>query len=109
IINISYLISIKYTPNSRYSNKSFLVITGNPSTSTLASTSIINIYPNPSNTGIFNVEGTGISKIEVLDNLGRIVFSTTTKTIDLSTQSKGIYIANITTASGISIKKLVVE
>lgn len=70
----------------------------------------INIFPNPSS-GIFQIEGQ-ISSVEVFDNLGRLILSSTnTNTIDLTDFGQGMYHAKIqTTENGPSaVVKLIVQ
>ncbi len=70
----------------------------------------IKIFPNPSS-GIFQIEGQ-ISSVEVFDNLGRLILSSTnTNTIDLTDFGQGMYHAKIqTTENGPSaVVKLIVQ
>ena len=78
----------------------------------------VSVYPNPSN-GIVNIEveldGSSTASINVLNNLGQIVFNETQSTdgkmrIDLSTLSTGVYTVKVdidgkTTAQRISLVK----
>jgi hypothetical protein len=74
------------------------------------------LYPNP-NSGIFNLQFenlTGKALIEVYNITGQLVFSevlnnSIIKTIDLSKQSKGIYLVKVKTDSYSSSEKIVVE
>ncbi len=70
------------------------------------------IYPNPS-AGQFIVEGENIRKIEIIDIIGRTVYSSlinqTRQSIDLSTQQRGIYFVEVTTNRGTTINKLILE
>ncbi len=52
------------------------------------------VYPNPSS-GIFHVEGYEVSKISVFDCLGRMLFVSSTKEIDLNSYGSGMYYARI--------------
>jgi len=89
-----------------FSNITDLLITSVP---VLTDMFPVNIYPNPSSTGIFQVDGEQISRVEVMDILGHVLF-TTTKTIDLSAYAKGIYNARIISTMGsTSYKKIVVQ
>lgn len=71
-----------------------------------------NVYPNPSNTGIFTLSNP-LSKemnIEIYDISGRLVIpNKTSKTIDLSSFSKGIYFAKVISGNSSQIIKLVHE
>jgi len=67
------------------------------------------IYPNPSN-GIFHIEGDNVDKIEVFDNVGRLLLkSGNQQTIDLSAFSNGVYFAKIYYGKGVGNIKLVVK
>jgi superfamily I DNA and/or RNA helicase len=70
----------------------------------------INIYPNPS-AGQIIVEGENIYKIEIIDIIGRTVYSSlinqTRQSIDLSTRRRGIYFVEVTTNRGTTIHKLI--
>lgn len=70
------------------------------------------IYPNPS-AGQFIVEGENIRKIEIIDIIGRTVYSSlinqTKQSIDLSTHQRGIYFVEVTTNRGTTINKLILE
>lgn len=70
------------------------------------------VYPNPS-AGQIVVEGENIQKIEIIDIIGRTVYSSlirqTKQSIDLSTQQKGIYFVVVTTYTGTTINKLILE
>jgi hypothetical protein len=87
-----------------FSNKSMVYM----SVDELQNNISIKIYPNPSK-GIFNIEAKNISRIEVLDNLGRKVLTTNNPIIDMSKQSSGIYNARVYTKAGVGNCKLVVE
>lgn len=65
------------------------------------------IYPNPS-TGIFHIEGP-ISLVEIRDNIGRVIMTTTQSTIDLAAYSSGIYFATIHHTKGSTNCKLIVQ
>ncbi len=69
----------------------------------------INIYPNPSN-GVFNVEGNGIQRVEVLNAMGQTLFIQETQDnriqIDLSGKAKGMYLLRVVTENGILSNQL---
>ena len=73
-------------------------------------TEVVNIFPNPSD-GVFNIEGNGIRKIEVVDIYGQVVFSkeneNTTIKIDLSGKTAGLYLLRVVTDNGIMTKQLI--
>lgn len=76
----------------------------------------INIFPNPSN-GVFNVEMGTVSmdgaEINVMTLTGQRVFSTNTSEsalqIDLSAVAAGMYMVQIKTNEGVSVKKITKE
>jgi hypothetical protein len=63
------------------------------------------IAPNPT-TGTFRVEGKDITRIEVLNAAGAIVYQGTSTSIDLSSRPEGIYYVRINTGQGIVVKKV---
>ena len=71
---------------------------------------LVNVYPNPSN-GIFNIEGEGIRKIEVIDVYGQVILSKEIKDtniqVDLSGKAAGAYLLRVVTDGGITTHKLV--
>jgi hypothetical protein len=73
-------------------------------------TQSIRIYPNPS-TGIFNITGyNGIVSLKVLDVFGKEVLSKTMNlpaAVDLSKQSKGVYLISIKTEQHTLFEKLI--
>ena len=70
----------------------------------------IHVYPNPSN-GIFNIEGEGIQKIEVIDIYGQVILSKEVKNanhkVDLSDKAAGAYLLRVVTVDGIVTHKLI--
>jgi hypothetical protein len=76
----------------------------------------IKIYPNPSSTGIFQLEVPNNKEetfIQVVDKLGRIVLKSTlseiTSTIDLVGYSSGVYFATIRNTQGSTNCKLIIQ
>lgn len=73
----------------------------------------IGVYPNPASNFITinNKNNLPINAISIADTNGRIVLETknATSTIDINNLSKGIYLVNITSEFGNSVKKLVKE
>ena len=71
------------------------------------------IYPNPSNTGEFNIKYSGlITEVEVFDMLGRIIIlpvDFTEKVIDGKALANGKYMARIHTSQGVIMKELVIK
>lgn len=70
----------------------------------------VHVYPNPSN-GVFNVNGVGVRKVEVVNAYGQIVYSLETKDdalrIDLSDMTAGTYLLRVVADGGVSTRKLV--
>ena len=80
----------------------------------------INIYPNPSQGGVFELVIENINRnkfrISVLDYTGRLVFHSEEKakgefrkTLDLSTFSKGVYTIRLESDSRMEVRKLVIQ
>jgi hypothetical protein len=68
----------------------------------------VSIYPNPS-TGVFTVEGEGITNIVVTDLSGRVLkMYTTTSTIDLSEFAQGVYNVRVWTSQGSTNRQLMI-
>jgi hypothetical protein len=83
--------------------------------------SAIVIYPNPTS-GLITIEGEDIEVVEVFDISGKSIYKTVIErsgamtqspikmlNIDLSTYSKGIYLVNVKTNSGVVVRKIVLE
>ena len=72
----------------------------------------VNIFPNPSN-GIFNIEGNGLRKIEVVNAFGQTVLlrevENSLMQIDLGDKAAGVYLLRVITNNGITTKQLVKE
>ena len=74
---------------------------------------LFSVYPNPANTSITvpTIEGAKLLSIEIIDNIGRVVYSETienannSKTIDVSGLNNGIYFYRLSDNSSISISK----
>ena len=70
----------------------------------------VSVYPNPSN-GIFNIEGEGIRKIEIVDIYGQVILSNETGSdnlqVDLSDKAVGAYLLRVVTDGGVTTHKLV--
>jgi hypothetical protein len=50
-----------------------------------------------------------IKSIDVLDITGRLIYTTTAKTIDCSNFAKGVYFITLTTENGKAVKKFIKE
>lgn len=72
----------------------------------------VNVYPNPTSSSL-NISADGMSNIEIVDMLGRIVIELNVNsdnvTLDVSSLAKASYVVRITTASGVAVRSLVVE
>jgi len=85
------------------------VASGTTAVEVVESNNDIRIFPNPSG-NLFRVQGTGISKIEVLTMAGNLLFTTkNTSEIDLGNTESGVYLVRITTSDKTVIKKLIKE
>jgi hypothetical protein len=61
----------------------------------------IEIYPNPSESGLFNIKAIDLQSIEVFNYLGMNVLSSTNKTLlDIQNQPNGIYLVKISFNKG---------
>ena len=82
----------------------------------------LSVYPNPSASGVFNLQLTSGIKagtaVRVFDNVGRLVLnqalnatsvSSQLATIDLSKEKAGLYTLELRTESGVAQQKLVIE
>ncbi|MBQ9472978.1 MAG: T9SS type A sorting domain-containing protein [Bacteroidales bacterium] len=67
----------------------------------------VNVYPNPT-TGVINISGAEVTRVEVLDLVGRMVarFDNTSR-IDLNRLSAGAYTLRITTTEGMMLRRVV--
>jgi len=91
-----------------FSNITNNIITGIPS---LSSTIPVTIYPNPSSDGIFHLEGDKVSRVEVMDQVGKIItiIDNSSTTIDLSVFASGVYYARVSNAQGSQVYKLMIQ
>lgn len=73
---------------------------------------VVNVYPNPSK-GIFNIEGNGIRKVEIINTYGQVIYSKENENnnlhIDLNNQAIGVYFLRVITDQGIVTKQLIKE
>jgi hypothetical protein len=101
-----------YTIEARHSNltdTAIVYIKQNTAVDPLAVELNLQVYPNPSNTGEFNVrfDGRQQSKLEVLDAQGRVVLrSSGEDRVDLSQEAAGLYRLRIITAKGVIMTNL---
>ena len=69
----------------------------------------IEVYPNPV-TDILHIQTTlQIKEIEITDITGRLLYTTTAKTINCRSFAKGIYFITLTTEEGKVAKKFIKE
>jgi hypothetical protein len=72
----------------------------------------LSVSPNPT-TGILNIRGTQIMKIDVEDNCGRIIYSSAhgdnCTTLDLSGYPKGMYFIRMTNNDTVCIRKIILQ
>jgi hypothetical protein len=65
------------------------------------------IYPNPAQDNLNIVTNGAFNKVTVTDFTGKIVYTGNSKTIDISSLSKGVYFVNVETNQGISNTKFI--
>ena len=72
----------------------------------------VNVFPNPSN-GVFNIEGNGIHRIEVVNAFGQTILLREVENnlmqIDLGDKAAGVYLLRVITNDGITTKQLIKE
>jgi len=73
----------------------------------------VNLYPNPTNEQITIETSVSMTKVEIINSIGQIVYSQDLKKksvkIDVAKFAKGNYFAKVYTSKGITLKKFVVE
>ena len=71
----------------------------------------ISVYPNPAHTTLHidTTQSQSITSIELFNSLGKKVITTTSKTMDVSTYTSGIYILKISTRDGQITKRIIIE
>ena len=67
------------------------------------------IYPNPVTNNLQIQTALQIKNIEITDITGRLLYRTTSKSIDCSGLAKGVYFIKVTTEKGIAVKKFIKE
>ena len=86
-IQINWIPVIKATADNFYLNKKY------------------SVYPT-STSGMIQITGDDIEKIEITDSIGRIVYQGVSTNIDMSNQNKGIYLVRIQTPNHTVVKKI---
>ena len=66
----------------------------------------VSIYPNPVN-DMLNIAAQELRRVDILDMNGRTVMSGTDTQVNVSTLAAGMYIARVTTETGVTLKKVV--
>ncbi len=77
----------------------------------------VSIYPNPTTGKIFIdmsvKKGENIETVEIINTIGKTIKQYTvnnnTISIDISSQTKGIYFVKVTTNKGVAISKVILE
>lgn len=69
---------------------------------------LYSVYPNPTKADIY-VSGTDIQGIEIFTVAGKSILKTNLQKLNLSALSRGAYLAEITTAKGTFVKKIIKE
>jgi DNA-directed RNA polymerase subunit L len=90
-----------------------LILTDWPASSIEEGTRIhFSLYPNPTTDYVnIDAQGENITHIEVLDQKGLLMFSSTdnAKQLDIAHLSAGIYFIKIQTERGVGVRKLIKE
>jgi hypothetical protein len=69
----------------------------------------ITIYPNPVYDNLQLQTSLQINNIEITDISGRLLYTTTSKTINCSSFAKGVYFIRVTSEKGIAVRKFIKE
>ena len=69
----------------------------------------IRIYPNPAKNTVFIESENSLNNVKIINNIGQVLISTNTNSIDVSTIKSGIYIVIIETENTIIKRKLIIE
>ena len=73
---------------------------------------MVSIYPNPTS-GNVRIEAHEMSRISIVNALGQVVYNKTVNgneaSVDMAQFGNGIYMVNITTANGTTVKRIVVN
>ena len=68
------------------------------------------VYPNPSK-NVFNVEGEGLRKVEIVNAYGQLIFTKEIAgdylQIDLGNRSAGVYMLRVVTEKGIKTQQII--
>ncbi len=71
--------------------------------------SAISVYPNPATDNLQIQTALPIKEIEITDITGRLLYTTTAKTINCSSFASGVYFIKATTSEGAVVKKFIKE
>ena len=69
----------------------------------------VEVYPNPVTDNLQIQTTLQIKEIEITDITGRLLYTTTAKTINCSSFAKGVYFIKVTTSEGAVVKKFIKE
>ena len=82
-----------------------------PLTSVISNEIVSNIYPNPTS-GDLHIQAADMVRVSVLNTLGQILFNQAVKgdefILDMARYEAGVYMINVTTKNGTSVKRVVV-
>jgi hypothetical protein len=70
---------------------------------------LVSFYPNPVTYNLQIQTALQIKSIAITDITGRLLYTTTAKTINCNSFAKGVYFITLTTANGKAVKKFVKE
>ncbi|HEY5590732.1 MAG TPA: DUF2271 domain-containing protein [Paludibacter sp.] len=71
-------------------------------------TNLYSVYPNPTKSSIY-VNGSDVQQVEIFTLAGKSILKTNQQNINLSLLARGSYLAQITTAKGNFVKKIIKE
>ncbi len=102
---------VRYATN--YSSSSSNIATNNivlgVNNYAINSVNDIKVYPNPVTDNLQIQTALQIKYIDVLDITGRVIYTSTSKTINCSSFARGVYFITLTTENGKAVKKFVKE
>jgi|GEM_PF-2018880 len=99
------------SPDESYNFVGFRLVKNNLSTGLSSVTDLVSVFPNPATNSITINSMESVSKVEIIDSEGRMLYKSLTpdKRISVSGYANGLYILKITAGSNEIIKKIVIK